>query len=110
MQMSRRRYQQEEIIPLLRRADVELCKGKMVPEVCKMLGIPLVVGTVPWSSPYPLTPVGYIDFAGFRLGPTRRGCLNFGREDLVATRFGDSDRSVEMQNASCIRLSTPKRL
>lgn len=37
--MAKKRYQQEQIIPMLRRADVELGKGKKVPEVCKLLGI-----------------------------------------------------------------------
>ena len=37
--MSQKRYQVDQIIPMLRRADVELGKGKKVPEVCKMLGI-----------------------------------------------------------------------
>ncbi len=37
--MPQKRYQVDQIIPLLRRADVELGKGKKVPEVCKVLGI-----------------------------------------------------------------------
>lgn len=37
--MAKKRYSQEQIIPILRRADVELGKGKKVPEVCKLLGI-----------------------------------------------------------------------
>lgn len=37
--MAKKRYSQEQIIPMLRRADVELGKGKKVPEVCKLLGI-----------------------------------------------------------------------
>lgn len=37
--MSQKRYQVDQIIPMLRRADVELGKGKKVSEVCKMLGI-----------------------------------------------------------------------
>ncbi len=38
-QMPQKRYQVDQIIPMLRRADVELGKGKKVPEVCKVLGI-----------------------------------------------------------------------
>jgi len=37
--MSQNRHSVEQIIPKLRRADVELGKGKKVPEVCKLLGI-----------------------------------------------------------------------
>ena len=37
--MAKKRYQEEQIIPMLRRADVELGKGKKVPEICKLLGI-----------------------------------------------------------------------
>jgi len=37
--MPQKRYQVDQIIPMLRRADVELGKGKKVPEVCKVLGI-----------------------------------------------------------------------
>ncbi len=37
--MSQKRYQVDQIIPLLRRADVELGQGKKIPEVCKLLGI-----------------------------------------------------------------------
>ena len=37
--MAKKRYSEEQIIPMLRRADVELGKGKKVPEVCKLLGI-----------------------------------------------------------------------
>lgn len=37
--MPRKRYTADQIIPMLRRADVELGKGKKVPEVCKLLGI-----------------------------------------------------------------------
>ena len=37
--MSQKRYGVDQIIPMLRRADVELGKGKKVPEVCKLLGI-----------------------------------------------------------------------
>ena len=37
--MSQKRYGVDQIIPMLRRADVELAKGKKVPEVCKLLGI-----------------------------------------------------------------------
>jgi len=38
-QMSQKRYGVDQIIPMLRRADVELGKGKKVPEICKLLGI-----------------------------------------------------------------------
>ena len=37
--MSQKRYGVDQIIPMLRRADVELGKGMKVPEVCKLLGI-----------------------------------------------------------------------
>jgi len=37
--MARKRYSAEQIIGLLRQADVELGKGRKVPEVCKTLGI-----------------------------------------------------------------------
>ena len=37
--MPQKRYGVDQIIPMLRRADVELGKGKKVPEVCKRLGI-----------------------------------------------------------------------
>lgn len=37
--MPRKRYSADQIIPMLRRADVELGQGKKVPEVCKLLGI-----------------------------------------------------------------------
>ena len=37
--MPQKRYQVDQIIPMLRRADVELGNGKKVPEVCKVLGI-----------------------------------------------------------------------
>jgi len=37
--MSQKRYGIDQIIPMLRRVDVELGKGKKVPEVCKRLGI-----------------------------------------------------------------------
>lgn len=37
--MARKRYSAEQIIGLLRQADVELGKGRKVPEVCKALGI-----------------------------------------------------------------------
>lgn len=37
--MAQKRYQVEQIVPMLRRADVELGQGKKVPEVCKLLGI-----------------------------------------------------------------------
>jgi putative transposase len=38
-QMPQKRYQVDQIIPMLRRADVELGKGKKAPEVCRVLGI-----------------------------------------------------------------------
>jgi putative transposase len=38
-QMPQKRYSVDQIIPMLRRADVELGKGKKIPEVCKLLGI-----------------------------------------------------------------------
>ena len=37
--MSQKRYGVDQIIPMLRRADVELGKGKKVPEICKLLGV-----------------------------------------------------------------------
>jgi transposase-like protein len=37
--MKRKRYTVDQIIPKLRAADVELGKGKKVPEVCKKLGV-----------------------------------------------------------------------
>ena len=37
--MAQKRHGVDQIIPMLRRADVELGKGKKVPEVCKRLGI-----------------------------------------------------------------------
>lgn len=37
--MAQKRYQVEQIVPMLRRADVQLGQGKKVPEVCKLLGI-----------------------------------------------------------------------
>ena len=37
--MAKKRYREEQIVPMLRRADVELGKGKKVPGVCKSLGI-----------------------------------------------------------------------
>ena len=37
--MSQKRHTVDQIIAKLRRADVELGKGKKVPEVCKLLGI-----------------------------------------------------------------------
>lgn len=37
--MAKKRYSEEQIVPMLRRADVELGKGKKVPDVCKLLGI-----------------------------------------------------------------------
>ena len=35
----KKRYQPEQIVSMLRQADVELGKGLRVPEVCKQLGI-----------------------------------------------------------------------
>ena len=37
--MSQKRHSVDQIISKLRRADVELGKGKNVPEVCKLIGI-----------------------------------------------------------------------
>ncbi len=37
--MSQKRHGVDQIISKLRRADVELGKGKKVPEVCKIIGI-----------------------------------------------------------------------
>ena len=37
--MPQKRYTEDQIIPMLRRADVELGKGMKVPEICKLLGI-----------------------------------------------------------------------
>jgi putative transposase len=37
--MPQKRYGVDQIIPMLRRADVELGKGKKTPEVCRLLGI-----------------------------------------------------------------------
>jgi putative transposase len=37
--MKQKRHGVEQIIPMLRRADVELGKGQKVPEVCKLLGV-----------------------------------------------------------------------
>ena len=37
--MGQKRHSVDEIIPKLRRADIELGKGKKVPEVCKLLEI-----------------------------------------------------------------------
>ncbi len=37
--MPQKRYDVDQIIPMLRRADVELGSGKKVPEVCRLLGI-----------------------------------------------------------------------
>ena len=37
--MAQKRYEEEQIVPMLRRADVELGQGKKVPEVCQLLGI-----------------------------------------------------------------------
>jgi transposase-like protein len=38
-QMPQKHYGVDQIIPMLRRADVELGMGKKVPEICKVLGI-----------------------------------------------------------------------
>ena len=38
--MSQKRHTVDQIIAKLRRADVELGKGRKVPEVCKLLGRP----------------------------------------------------------------------
>ena len=38
-QMAQKRHRVDQIISKLRRADVELVKGKKVPEVCKLIGI-----------------------------------------------------------------------
>ena len=37
--MAKKRYREEQIIPMLRRADVELGKGKKVSEICKLLEV-----------------------------------------------------------------------
>ncbi len=37
--MKQKRYTVDQIIPKLRVADVELGKGKKVPEICKKLGV-----------------------------------------------------------------------
>ena len=37
--MAQKRHSVDQIISKLRRADVELGKGKKVPEVCKLIGI-----------------------------------------------------------------------
>jgi putative transposase len=37
--MPRKRHSVDQIIPMLRRADVELGQGKKVPEICRQLGI-----------------------------------------------------------------------
>ncbi len=37
--MAQKRHSVDQIIPKLRRADVELGKGKRVPEVCKLIEI-----------------------------------------------------------------------
>jgi transposase-like protein len=37
--MSRKRFSTEQIIRKLREAEVELAKGRKIPEVCKQLGI-----------------------------------------------------------------------
>ena len=37
--MSRKRYTPEQIIGMLRQAEVELAQGRKVPEVCRNLGV-----------------------------------------------------------------------
>ena len=37
--MSRKRYTPEQIIGMLRQAEVELAQGRKVPEVCRKLGV-----------------------------------------------------------------------
>lgn len=37
--MPQQRYTAEQIMPMLRRSDVELGQGKQIPAVCKLLGI-----------------------------------------------------------------------
>ena len=37
--MSRKRYTAEQIIGMLRQAEVELAQGRKVPEVCRSLGV-----------------------------------------------------------------------
>ena len=37
--MKQKRHSMDQIIPKLRQADVELGKGKKVPEICKVLGV-----------------------------------------------------------------------
>ncbi len=37
--MSQKRHTVDQIVSKLRRADVELGKGKKIPEVCKMIGV-----------------------------------------------------------------------
>ena len=37
--MPQKRYTAEQIMPMLRRSDVELGQGKQIPAVCKLLGI-----------------------------------------------------------------------
>ena len=37
--MSRKRYTPEQIIGMLRQAEVELAQGRKVPEVCRSLGV-----------------------------------------------------------------------
>jgi putative transposase len=37
--MARKRHSVDQIIPMLRRADIELGQGKKVPEICRLLGI-----------------------------------------------------------------------
>ena len=39
MQVSQKRYEVDLIIPMLRRADVDLGKGKKLPKISKLLGI-----------------------------------------------------------------------
>ena len=37
--MARKRHSVDQIIPMLRRADIELGQGNKVPEICRLLGI-----------------------------------------------------------------------
>ena len=37
--MARKRHSVDQIIPMLRRADIELGQGKKVPEICRLFGI-----------------------------------------------------------------------
>jgi len=37
--MSRKRFTTEQIIHKLRQAEVEIAKGKLVPEVCRQIGV-----------------------------------------------------------------------